>query len=316
MSRERATASRWPWATLLLSAVAVGVHLAPAAAACLQYDRAALAGGEPWRLLTGHWVHWSAEHLAWDVLVLAAAGAALESAFGRRALVLTVLLSALAISAAVWLLHPELALYRGLSGVDCALVVAASVCHLRTALERGDRGLAALLAVVLALWGAKVSYEALTGRTLFVAAGGAFVPVFLAHLVGGACGLVTSLARPTWPRVLRDAALRPRAARWAGSRNAVPPPRTRRRARSTPHPAAAARAPRWAVGRQTGARQLSGSDHLGAVSGHLTTRRRVRDSARWGVTPFVGMAPLLHSRPSRCGAGAPRSTWRLDRWTP
>ena len=40
----------------------------------LQYDRGALAAGKWWGALTGHWAHWSADHLIWDAATFAALG--------------------------------------------------------------------------------------------------------------------------------------------------------------------------------------------------------------------------------------------------
>ena len=66
----------------------------------MQYDRSAIAAGEAWRLLTGHWTHWSLEHLFWSGgAFLLLAGLFRGSA---RRLLGCVALSALAVSAAVW----------------------------------------------------------------------------------------------------------------------------------------------------------------------------------------------------------------------
>jgi membrane associated rhomboid family serine protease len=63
-----------PVASLFFGTLAVAVYLSPAATAVLEYDRAAVAAGEIWRLLTGHLTHWSFDHLFWDVLGLAIPG--------------------------------------------------------------------------------------------------------------------------------------------------------------------------------------------------------------------------------------------------
>ena len=87
------------------------------------YDRAALASGQYWRLLTGQLVHTNAAHL----MLNAAAVVALWFVFGRIALLgerhpvaaylgLVAGLSLL-ISAGLWLWFPEMEYYYGLSGV-------------------------------------------------------------------------------------------------------------------------------------------------------------------------------------------------------
>src|SRR5687768_5242432 len=86
----------------------------------LQYDRAAIAAGEVWRLVAGHWAHYSLDQLFWDVLAFAALGLACERKGSARFLV-CVVTSTLAISFSVWLLLPGMQIYRGLSGVDSAL---------------------------------------------------------------------------------------------------------------------------------------------------------------------------------------------------
>ena len=60
--------SNLPWFTLLLAGAAVLIYLvAGPAPAGLLFDRAALANGEVWRLLTGHLVHSDPAHLAWNL---------------------------------------------------------------------------------------------------------------------------------------------------------------------------------------------------------------------------------------------------------
>lgn len=178
-----------PWASLLLGLVALSLFLSPDLSAWATLDRAAVASGEIWRVLTGHWTHWSGEHFGWDVLVFVGAGAALELRGRRGAFFLGTVLSALVISAGVWAAHPDIEEYRGLSGVDCALVTLAAVGFLKESLRARRVGLSLALAALLVGYLGKVVFELATGQTLFVATGdGAFVPVPLAHVLGGAVG--------------------------------------------------------------------------------------------------------------------------------
>ena len=57
----------WP-AFVVVTALAV--YLLPGVGEALVYDRSAILTGELWRLVTGHWVHFSASHLFYDVTVL------------------------------------------------------------------------------------------------------------------------------------------------------------------------------------------------------------------------------------------------------
>lgn len=171
-----------PLASLLLFFLALAGF---ASGGRLELDRAAVARGEVWRLVTGHWAHWTAGHLFWDSLAFFALAAACEVRISRRRLLTTVLGSALAVSAGVWLALPEIERYRGLSGIDSALFVLLAVSLLReTRNPWGGLALAAFLG--------KSAWEVWTGSTLFIAAG-AFVPVPLAHLVGGAWGVIAGL---------------------------------------------------------------------------------------------------------------------------
>jgi rhomboid family GlyGly-CTERM serine protease len=175
----------------LLTAVATGLLL-PASA--LELRRPEAQVGEWWRLLTCHWVHWSVDHLLWDALpLLALAWSCRERA---RQVGAALLAASLAIPASVWWLQPELAAYRGLSGLASALFTLAAMSAWRV----GGPRLPAL--ALLLLFAAKVAWEAATATTLFVdSAAHGFVPVPLAHLVGAACGGLVACWSPA-PRTV------------------------------------------------------------------------------------------------------------------
>lgn len=180
---------------LLLSALAVLIHLLPGAAALLEYDRAEVLRGQAWRLLTGHWTHTSADHLVWDVVAFAALGLAVAWR-GRRLFWRTALGSATAISVALLLLAPQWHTYRGLSGIDSALFVA-----LAATLLAGNRRVDRLLGgAALLVFAAKVGFETLTGAALFTTPMPDHQVVPMAHLVGAFVGLVAAAApRPARP---------------------------------------------------------------------------------------------------------------------
>jgi rhomboid family GlyGly-CTERM serine protease len=210
LDRRRAAG---PWASLLLALPAVLLYRLPELTAWATFDRAATAAGELWRPITGHWAHWSAEHLGWDLLVFAVGGGALELRGKRHAFLACTVLSVLLISAGVWVLRPELDEYRGLSGIDCALVTLVAVDLLRQSIRDRRRGLSLALAGLLVAYLGKVIFELATGQTLFVATGeGLFVPVPLAHVLGGAVGIAVGLTTPSsMPKVpgVRQRAAKP-----------------------------------------------------------------------------------------------------------
>ncbi len=69
---------RLPWLTLLLSALAAGLVLCGIGTEGLEFDRTAISAGQIWRLATGHFTHWNADHMAWDVMMFAVLGAMIE----------------------------------------------------------------------------------------------------------------------------------------------------------------------------------------------------------------------------------------------
>ncbi len=191
----------------LLAAAAFAAAASPAA---LEYRRDAAT--QAWRLLTCHWVHWSADHLRWDLLTFLALAFACRHQWRRAVVALGA--ATIAIPLAVGALQPELASYRGLSGLASTLFVMVA-CELllrcapardrdgaRTSLRRLI-GVLPNIAAGLALAGfaAKLLWELTTGAAVFVdAAASGFVPVPLAHLVGGLCGAAAAiLRRPPWP---------------------------------------------------------------------------------------------------------------------
>lgn len=190
--RARTAWATMPIVTLTLALAAVAIQLIPGWAAAWQYERAAIAAGQWWRMLTGHLTHWNMDHLLWDVVMFVVLGVLVERR-GHWRLAGISLLSALGISLTAWLAQPDLPSYRGLSGIDTALFVYLACRLLEDAWH--DRHWAALVlpTAFLAGFALKLGYEVVTGRTLFVAADAGFVVVALAHVVGASVGAVLGL---------------------------------------------------------------------------------------------------------------------------
>ena len=197
MSLPATSGAPRPWATALLSLAAVATLASPSVTALLAYRRPELADGQWWRALGGHWTHWSADHLIWDLVVFAAVGALLEARGRRLRLVACSAAAALVISGGVWLLEPGIGEYRGLSGIATALFTLLALDLLRESLRAGRRGLAAVLVAVLVGSLAKLALEIAAGGTLFVdAASAGFVTVWLAHLLGAGVGAIFGVTSP------------------------------------------------------------------------------------------------------------------------
>lgn len=114
-----------PWVTILSVLLTGGLWLALGPAPePLVFDRAAIAGGEVWRLITGHLVHCDGRHALWDIGALALIGWLLENQ-GRGRMALAVGAGILAVDATLWWGMPELERYCGLSGMLNALFVVA-----------------------------------------------------------------------------------------------------------------------------------------------------------------------------------------------
>lgn len=124
---------------------------------------------------TCHLVHWTPEHLFYDAVCFAA----LASNIRRRNLLAAIILCAPTIALSVALSHPEMEMYGGLSGLNCALYPIA----IFELLGRQHRQLA-LTAIIAAML--KTIVETSLGCTFFATSG--FAPIHEAHIAGLAAG--------------------------------------------------------------------------------------------------------------------------------
>jgi rhomboid family GlyGly-CTERM serine protease len=177
---------------ILLSALAAMVSLLPDAGAGLAYDRQAIAAGQLWRLLTGHFVHWSPGHLTWDMVTFLVLGAACEVRSRRRFLA-CLAGSGLAIPIALWLWLPELQLYAGLSGIDSALFALLGTELVREQWRRDSPAALGIALVLCLAFAFKIGFEMTSGGTVFVGdLAPGIAPVPRAHLVGAGIGMLAS----------------------------------------------------------------------------------------------------------------------------
>ena len=181
---------------LALLGMAVVAWATPLAAEAWEYNREAILRGEWSRLLTGHLTHWNFDHLFWDAATFLLLGVAcVWRSVGRT--MATLLGSATAISASLLFFQPEMATYRGLSGLDSALFTLLAATIWRESRRDGRWKLAAVALAAAAAFLAKAAYESATGTTLFVDSSTAgFIPLASAHLIGGAIGTLAGLMAP------------------------------------------------------------------------------------------------------------------------
>lgn len=186
-----------PWLSVSFALLAVACF--PVSGA-IEANRVAIASGELWRVFTGHLAHYSLSHLGWDVLTFFVLASFVEQR-GRAMLKSILTLSALAIPAAVALVHPDMPAYRGLSGIDSALFTASMALLLASARRDRDTFRAVASLAGLMLFAAKLLYEVIAGQTLFVnAESSGFVPVPSAHLAGGLCGVIAVMLHRIRPK--------------------------------------------------------------------------------------------------------------------
>lgn len=129
-------------------------------------------------VLTGNLVHWSGDHLFWDLIVFVSCGVILERYWGSRTFAFFLLFAAVAVSLSVLIAESTLLPYRGLSGVAVAAVCALIAPLVTTSL------VAQLLLVGMI---AKVTFEAVTRATLFADSTSHHYIVSVAAHVAGAC---------------------------------------------------------------------------------------------------------------------------------
>jgi rhomboid family GlyGly-CTERM serine protease len=153
--------------------------------AALRYERAAIAAGQWWRLVSCHLVHFDTRHLAMNLAGLALLWWLFAADARPKDWLLVLLAAALAVGGGLYVLEPAVGWYLGLSGVLHGGWAAAAVFAWRR------RRLEAL--ATAGLLAAKLAVE----RTLGPLSGAldAALPVIVAaHLYGALGGLAAAAA--------------------------------------------------------------------------------------------------------------------------
>lgn len=176
------------WATLAIAAAAGLAFAWPRLAGGLIYERADILAGQVWRLWTGHLVHYTPNHLLWDLAVFLPAGAWLEW-IAPRGTRWFYLLTPPAISLLLFWLEPTLGRYAGLSGVATGLVVLLALVQLR----RDSHEPPWFWLGVLALVAVKIIVESVAHTPLVVRFDAGVRTVPLAHVGGILCALIAFL---------------------------------------------------------------------------------------------------------------------------
>lgn len=179
----------------LLMAPALVIPFVPGLSELLQYDRAAIAYGQHWRLITQHWCHWSMDHLLYDMIALVVLGF-WAIRYSIKECLITVMTSAVTISIGMVLWQTDQLYIRGFSGIDCALFGMVLFHVVKQAVHERDR-LWMIVAILSAIgFVSKTGYEIITQHTVFMdgdAAG--MIPLPLTHLIGFVTAMAISLYR-------------------------------------------------------------------------------------------------------------------------
>ena len=205
MSKVVNNPKRLPWICGVFWVAACLVALLPVSILeLLQYDRERILAGEVWRLYTGHFVHWTASHLLWDVAVFVSCGLMLEW-IRRRFLLAILLLGPILISGALMILQPDMSTYRGLSALDMSLFAAICLQAMRYCRFRNRGSLWVIWGFALFTSFLKPVLELFSGGALFVSNFGDGIQTSpLAHMLGVLLAVVvfkmTSFWETAWNR--------------------------------------------------------------------------------------------------------------------
>lgn len=180
-----------PGLTLGLAAVAVGLWCALGPVPDhLVFDRSAIAAGELWRLVTGHFVHSDGGHAAWNIGALLLIGLTMER-FGRWRMIASVVAGIVAVDAGLWWGLTDLQRYCGLSGMLNAMLVVSLV-------EGWRRFRHPLFVATAGIYLAKLVVEGCVDQGLLVQTAWPSVPLaHVAGFIGGALLAIALLGAPT-----------------------------------------------------------------------------------------------------------------------
>jgi rhomboid family GlyGly-CTERM serine protease len=163
------------------------LQAAPPLPAALEYRRDLLAG-EPWRLLSAHFVHVNGVHALANAATWLLLAPLLAPVLGARRQLLVLALGGVLVAAGLAAFYPAIAWYRGASGALHALFFAGAAAALVTAARKRRWRRAALPALLLAAAAMKVALELPQGASTPYAHWIATTTVPQAHLLGALAG--------------------------------------------------------------------------------------------------------------------------------
>lgn len=183
---------RWIWLLLILAVLDGLLALGDGVTLGLRYDRAAIAAGGWWRLLTAHLVHLDLHHLILNELGLVLLWALFADDYDAVDWFIIAAAGALAISSGLWWLSPSVVWYVGASGVLHTFMAAGIVRHVAT--RAWDRWL------LLACFAVKLGLEQYRVHL----GGSAPLVVADAHLYGAGAGFAVGAVLCWRLAIIRD----------------------------------------------------------------------------------------------------------------
>jgi rhomboid family GlyGly-CTERM serine protease len=179
MVRKKEIGFQGQFITLFIVGFSLFVYCFPHLSSLFVYHRSAILDGEIWRLFTAPFVHFSASHIFWDVLVFGVAGFAVNISGFRRFWIVCCL--AAIIPGLLFLqVFPDLEYYGGLSGLATGAVTYYCLCAIF--LTERKRQIWILILIFIAM---KIFIEITLNESVFVRTGTANFRVLpSAHIVG------------------------------------------------------------------------------------------------------------------------------------
>lgn len=187
----------WLLGLVLLALVLLSL-LGESGRLALRYEREAVLQGEYWRLVTGHLVHGSLQHLLLNAAGLGLIAALFPRDYSWRAWLLIALFSVLAIDVGLVFYQPQLQWYVGLSGVLHGALAAGAIAWWR----HEAKPLALLLSLILL---GKLAWEQWHGA---LPLSGDLPVVVDAHLYGAVGGALAGFM--LWLQAHRQVAVKSR----------------------------------------------------------------------------------------------------------
>jgi rhomboid family GlyGly-CTERM serine protease len=185
--------TRWQVPLVIGTACVLTAALGGAGRLWLRWDREALAAGEFWRFVTGHFVHLNPGHLVLNFAGLALVWVLVGGRYRAPGWCLVIAFSVAVIDAGFWFLDPELSWYVGLSGLLHGLLMAGTVDRLRDApVESAVLGLFVI---------GKLAWEQYAGPLPGSEASAGGPVVVNAHLYGAIAGTLAGAASLSLRRI-------------------------------------------------------------------------------------------------------------------